>query len=90
MNKNIDQFCRKSRSRSISPSISFDNKRLTEQELQEAKIYSAPVNEMVKELYTSFDDLIKFINHSLLNKIKDSFKQETNEEELNDIESVYI
>jgi 3-mercaptopyruvate sulfurtransferase SseA len=77
MKNNIDDYCRKNRSRSISPSVSFDhpqNLLLTEEEKTEKSFYTVTVNEMIKEIFTSFDDLIRNVNHYLVKHIKNAVK----------------
>ena len=77
MKNNIDDYCRKNRSRSISPSVSFDNPQntlLTEEEKIEKSFYTFTVNEMVKEIFTSFDDLLRNVNHYLVKHIKNAVK----------------
>ena len=77
MKNNIDDYCRKNRSRSISPSVSFDNPQniiLNEEEKIEKNFYSVTVNEMIKEIFTSFDDLIRNVNHYLVKHIKSAVK----------------
>lgn len=77
MKNNIDDYCRKNRSRSISPSVSFDNAQntlLNEEEKIEKSFYTVKVNEMVKEIFASFDDLIRNVNHYLVKHVKNAVK----------------
>jgi len=76
--KNIDDYCRKYREKSISPSISLDvsqNGVLSESEKIEKNFYSVTIVEMIREIFTSFDDLIKNINHFLMRNIKSVVKK---------------
>lgn len=83
--KNINDFCRKNRSRSISPSVSFDHADLNEEEKHEKNFYSAIISDMIKELFTSFDDLIKYINYNLLKKVKETLKDDLSEQQVDSV-----
>jgi hypothetical protein len=88
INKSVDDYCRKNRSRSISPSVSFDNSQnipLTEEEKAEKSFYSATVNDMLKEIFLSFDDIIRNINHFLVRHIKSNVKSKISESQFEDV-----
>lgn len=87
-NNNIDDYCRKNRSRSISPSVSFDNPQnplLNEEEKTEKNFYSVTVNEMIKEIFASFDDLIRNINHYLVKHIKNAVKSNLSDNQWDEV-----
>jgi hypothetical protein len=73
------EYCRKSRDKSISPSISFDSSHnrtnLTEPEKKEKQYYNYVVYDMVKEIFLSYDDLIRNINYNLSLGVKNSVKR---------------
>lgn len=77
-NNNLAEYCRKSRDKSISPSISFDSAHnrtnLTEQEKKEKQFYNYVVYDMTKEIFLSFDDLIKNLNYHLSIGVKTNIK----------------
>ena len=88
MKNNIDDYCRKNRSRSISPSVSFDNAQnvqLNEEEKFEKNFYTVTVNEMVKEIFASFDDLIKNTNYYLIKHIKTAVKGKITDDEWDEV-----
>ena len=63
---NQNDLTRKSRSRSISPSVSFDSSQhLTEAEKHEKLFYGAKVKDMSGEIFSAFDDLFKYVNSKL-------------------------
>lgn len=71
-NKNMEDYIRKTREKSISPSISLDtsHNQLSREEKIEKQFYSATVTEMAKELFTSFDDLMRHVNFFLQKNLK--------------------
>lgn len=88
-NTKIDSFCRERRSYSISPSVSFDNSViLTEEERKEKNYYGATRKEMAKELFLTFDDIIRHVNYNLVNHLRSLLKNGmTSEESENMIQS---
>src|SRR5690348_1435154 len=60
MNKN--DLRRKTRSKSISPSISIDQSLYTDIEKMEVDKYGAPIKEITKDIQEAIDDLFKFVN----------------------------
>jgi hypothetical protein len=88
MKNNIEEYCRKNRSRSISPSVSFDASQtssLNETEKIEKQFYSSTVNEMAKEIFSSFDDLIRNVNHYLVKHIKNAVKKDIAETQWDEV-----
>lgn len=79
--KKIDQLCRKSRS--VSPSVSFDNSHnnLNDKTKRENIFYTVPINEMVKDLFSQFDDYIKYSNYTLYEAVFKVVKSNYSEEE---------
>jgi hypothetical protein len=75
MQSNKVEYCRKSRDKSISPSISFDtSQNLAEWEKKEKIFYNVLVADMTKEIFLSYDDLIRNINFFLACALKSKIK----------------
>ncbi len=73
MNKKMDDYCRKNREKSISPSISLEISQyshLSPEEKREKEYYGATIVEMTKELFSCFDDLLRNVNFFLQKNIK--------------------
>lgn len=87
-NTKIESFCRERRSFSVSPTVSFDNSQcitLTDEEKQEKNYYGALIKDMTKELFMSFDDIIKHVNYTLVSHLRTILKTSMTEEEREDI-----
>ena len=87
-NTKIESFCRERRSFSVSPTVSFDNSQcipLTEEEKKEKNYYGAVIKDMTKELFMSFDDIIKHVNYTLVSHLRTILKVSMTEEEREDI-----
>ena len=69
-----DYFSKKYRSsQSVSPIISFELQDITDQEKFEKKFYSVPINDILKEINSDYEDLLKRINVQLLNKFDEFY-----------------
>ena len=87
-NSKIESFCRERRSFSVSPTVSFDNSQclpLTDEEKKEKNYYGAIIKDMTKELFMSFDDIIKHVNYTLVSHLRTILKTAMTEEEREDI-----
>ena len=73
-----DYFNKKIRSQSVSPIVSFDTIESTEQEKFEKKIYSFAIADILKEINSDYEDLLKRINVQLLNKLDDLYGMDIN------------
>jgi hypothetical protein len=56
---------RRTRSKSVTPSVSLDQSIYTEEEKQEIEKYGATIKDLSKELIDTADDIFKFTNASV-------------------------
>jgi hypothetical protein len=89
--RNIQELSRQSRSRSISPSVSFDNSQsFTELEKQEKLYYGARVSDMCTEITAAFDDLLRFVNSKITYSLFKGIKSNLKEEDFNKIVGLFL
>jgi hypothetical protein len=90
-NNIVDEYCRKNREKSISPSIdSSFHSNLSEKERDEINFYSARVADMCREIFSSFDDLLRNINHHLMKAVKNFCHTKLEESKWDEIFSMFF
>lgn len=75
MKKSIDLFCRNTIKRSISPSISFDNTDLRQNEsLEDYDFFNTKFIDTLTELFDSLDDIVYFSNFEIKERLENYCK----------------